>query len=91
MFKARFIVVIGLLTGLQVGLAGCGISLDEPLYGNYDRSDTTRLQRRSDVRACERGHQKLATGPANRNAALTNLRVENCLEHRGYRRRSSFP
>ncbi len=80
---AGAVVALGLLLA---GVTGCGISLNEPLYGNYNKSETTRLQRRSDIRECERRQHRSSGGPANRNAAFTNLRVEQCLELRGYQR-----
>ena len=86
MVRAPFTVVIGFLACLQSVSTGCGITVYEPLYGNYNKSETTQLQRRSDIRECERRHQSTSSGPANRKAALTNLRVEQCLELRGYQR-----
>lgn len=87
--KARLGAVLALLAMLPIGATGCGISLNEPLYGNYNKSETTRLQRRSDIRECERRHQRSSGGPANRKAAFTQGRVEQCLELQGYKRRRS--
>lgn len=87
--KACFGIALGLLVILQIGVTGCGISINEPLYGNYNKSQTPRLQRRSDIRECERRHQRFSGGPANRKAALTQVRVEQCLELQGYQRQRS--
>ena len=85
--RARF-AVSSILALLLAGATGGCITTKEPFYGNYDRSEASPLQRRSDIRACEQRHYRSAGGPGTRKAAFTQLRVEQCLESLGYQRQA---
>ena len=84
--RARLGLAFGLLFALQVGASGCDISMNEPMYGNYNRAETSPMQRRSDIRACEQRHYRSSGGPGTRSAGVTEQRVQDCLERAGYAR-----